>query len=104
MISQNVKRAAWLGIAGAALLATAANALENQDCGHMTDDQFLAALERGTCRIDLETAAGADQGGGNTGRNAHDGHDGGSGGKDGGGRSGGGAPAGGPGPAGVAAN
>jgi len=79
---------------GMALFAGNANAMTAQECGSLPGNQFLAAVERGTCRIDIETAAGPDvtlanngdgdhnrRGGGNQGG----GHDGGGGGNDGGG-------------------
>jgi hypothetical protein len=41
-----------------ALFAGSAQALSTQECGALEGNQFLAAVERGTCRIDIETAAG----------------------------------------------
>jgi hypothetical protein len=88
-------------LTGLALAAGDAKALTYQECGSLPNNQLLAAIERGTCRIDIETAAGpdtpividdSDDGGGNR-RNGRNG--GGNGGNDGGGNDGGGSSGGG---------
>ena len=112
MPKHGFKIALCSGLAGMALFAGTAQALSTQECGSLDGNQFLAAVERGTCRIDIQTAAGpnatfAENGGGDEdggdgdhnrrggeGGGHHD--DGGKGGDGGDGGSGGGNPNGGP--------
>src|SRR5689334_20326720 len=89
MSKHGIKIALYLGLAGVALFAGNANAMTAQECGSLPGDQFLAALERGTCRIDIETAAGPDTTVANNGDGGHN-RRGGGGNQDGGGRDGGG--------------
>ncbi|HVY98003.1 MAG TPA: hypothetical protein VHA35_00780 [Dongiaceae bacterium] len=101
MSKHGIKIALCFGLAGMALFAGNAEALTAQECGALPSNQFLAAIERGTCRVDIQTAAGpdvsfADNGDdGHNGRNGDGDHGGGNrgGGNDGGG--GGGNPGGG---------
>jgi hypothetical protein len=76
MSKHGTKIALVLGMAGMALFAGNAQALTDQECTALPSNQFLAAIERGSCRIDIETAAGPD-----TADNSDDGHNG----RDGGG-------------------
>ena len=96
MSKHGINIAFCLGLAGMALVAGNADALTTQECGALPGNQFLAAVERGTCRIDIETAAGpgttlADNGDDDhNGRGGEHGGGGGGGGGDGGGGGGGG--------------
>jgi uncharacterized membrane protein YgcG len=93
MPKHGFKIALCAGLTGMALFAGRADAMTAQECGALPDNQFLAAVERGTCRIDIQTAAGpdttitADSGGGDDGHNGRNNDGGGH--RDGGGRSGG---------------
>ena len=89
--------AACIGAMGVALLAGDAAAFTHEECLRMPANQYLAAIERGVCEINFETAAGPQQAsmddgdGGRDGRG--DGNHGGSGGRTGGGgKTGGGNP------------
>ena len=78
MSKHGLKLTLLLGLTGAALFASGANAMTSQECGALPDNQFLAAVERGSCRVDIETAAGpdtalADNGGSEDGGNGDDG-------------------------------
>jgi hypothetical protein len=94
--------AACIGVLGTALLTGNANALTRSECEELPGNMFLAAVERGDCDLDIQTAAGPqeeliDEGesGGNRNR---DGRNGGKSGTDGGSEGGGsrsGSPAGG---------
>jgi hypothetical protein len=93
MSKHGIKIALCLGLAGMALFAGNADAMTAQECGSLPGNQFLAAVERGTCRIDIETAAGPDDNGddGHNGRSGGGGHhDDGGGNREGGGNNGGG--------------
>ena len=96
MPKHGFKIALCVGLTGMALFAGRADALTAQECAALPGNQFLAAVERGTCRIDIQTAAGPDTttGGGDDGHNGRNndggGHRGGGGGGDGG--DGGGSP------------
>src|SRR6185369_2696839 len=99
MSMQGIKIALCLGFAGLALFAGNAEAMTVEECTALPGNQFLAAVERGTCRIDIETAAGpgttaADNGDGDHNRRGG-GNQGGGGGRKGGQQTGGGDPAGG---------
>jgi hypothetical protein len=102
MLSPKARFAACVGMLSTVLLANDALAMSDQECARLPGNQFLAAIERGNCRVDFETAAGpqetlvvgSNDEGGRDGRNGHQGggRDGGSkgGGDSGGGDSGGG--------------
>lgn len=47
-------------LAGLALLSGSAGAMTKPECGALGGNQLLAAIERGTCKIDIQTAAGPD--------------------------------------------
>ena len=86
--------AACFGILGGATLAHSASALTVDQCEQLSGNAYLAAIERGECDINLQTAAGPDeqpvpQEGSNPDRN-HDGRNGGRGGEGGGDNDGGG--------------
>jgi hypothetical protein len=94
MSKHGIKIAFVLGVAGMALFAGNAQALTDQECTALPSNQFLAAIERGTCRVDIETAAGPDVA--DNGDDDHSGRGGGDHGKGGGDRgTGGGNPNGG---------
>ena len=88
MLTSRLTLAVCVGVLGATLLVNDAEALTDAECSRLTGNAFLAAVERGTCKIDeIVTAAGPQQdastGGDETGE--HDGRNGGrSGGKEGG--------------------
>ena len=93
MTKHSVKLAACIGILGATVLANDAMALNKVQCEQLPGNMFLAAIERGDCDIDLQTAAGPqeevavpeDDGNRNRdGRNGGEGGSGGEGGRDGG--------------------
>ena len=99
MSKHGIKIALCLGLAGMALFGGDAKAMTAQECGALPGNQFLAAIERGTCRIDIQTAAGPDatvsentSDGGHNGRGERGGggNGGGGGGNRGGGRDNGG--------------
>jgi uncharacterized membrane protein YgcG len=80
MLTQKMTLAACIGVMGIALLASNANAMTEEECTHLEGNQFLAAVERGACGIDIVTAAGPQE------TSADDGRDG----RNGGGNHGGG--------------
>jgi hypothetical protein len=92
MPKHGFKIALCVGLTGMALFAGRADAMTAQECSALPGNQFLAAVERGTCRIDIQTAAGPDTATADNGGGGHDGrnNDGGSSGGDGGGGRGGG--------------
>jgi hypothetical protein len=102
MSTHGIKLALCLGLTRMALFAGNAQAMTAQECGSLPGNQFLVAVERGTCRIDIETAAGpnttvAENGDDDhNGRNGESGghHDHGGGNRDGGGNNGAGRAAG----------
>ena len=85
MSKHGIKIALCLGLTGMALFAGNADAMTAQECGSLPGNQFLAAVERGTCRIDIETAAGPDTIFVNNSDDDHNGRNGGGGTKGGGG-------------------
>jgi hypothetical protein len=93
MPKHGFKIALCVGLTGMALFAGSADALTDQECGALPANQFLGAVERGTCRIDIQTAAGPDMtlpGDGDGGDDDHNGRNNEGGGhRDGGGRDGG---------------
>ena len=99
MLRQRFEIAACIGVIGAALLAGEADAKTYEECLRLSANEYLAAIERGVCDINIETAAGpqqeasADDEGSRDGRNGGErgGNNGGGnrdGGKTGGGRAG----------------
>ncbi|MDQ7248304.1 hypothetical protein [Dongia sedimenti] len=58
MIKHSVKLAACIGVLGAAVLASDAMALNKQQCQDLPGNMFLAAIERGDCDVNIQTAAG----------------------------------------------
>ena len=58
MIKHSVKLAACIGILGAAVLANDAMALNQVQCQELPGNMFLAAVERGDCDLNIQTAAG----------------------------------------------
>jgi len=58
MIKHSIKIAACSSILGIAVLAHDAMALTEMECEDLSGNQFLAAVERGECDIDIQTAAG----------------------------------------------
>jgi len=61
MIKHSMKIAACIGILGAAALANDAMALNQVQCQELPGNMFLAAIERGDCDINIQTAAGPDE-------------------------------------------
>ena len=62
MLAMRVTRAVCIGVLGMAFLAVEAEAMSDKECARLTDNQFLAAIERGACGgADIVTAAGPDQ-------------------------------------------
>jgi hypothetical protein len=95
MSKRGFKLSLCIGFAGMVLFAGNAHALTDQECSALPSNQYLAAIERGTCRIDIQTAAGPDatianNNGGGSDRNGRNGgeHDGGGDNGGGGGRPG----------------
>ena len=93
MSKHGIKIVLCLGLAGMALFAGNAQAMSARECSALPGNQFLAAVERGSCRVDIETAAGPDT---TFADNSDDGHNrrgggdqGGGGNRDGGGNDGG---------------
>jgi hypothetical protein len=58
-IKHSVKLAACVAILGAAALAGDAMALSQEQCQQLPGNMFLAAVERGDCDINIQTAAGS---------------------------------------------
>ena len=99
MIKHSMKLAACISFFGVAVLSENAMAMSQHACELLPGNMFLAAVERGDCDIDIQTAAGPDEElipeeGGDRDRPNRDGRNGGdrggnSGGKTSGGRQGG---------------
>jgi uncharacterized membrane protein YgcG len=58
MIKHSVKLVACIGFLGGAVLANDAKALTKVECEQLPGNMFLAAIERGDCDINIQTAAG----------------------------------------------
>jgi len=61
MLKHGLKLTACIGVVGAGLLAGDASAMTHEECIRLPANQYLAAIERGVCEINLETAAGPQQ-------------------------------------------
>ncbi len=61
MIKHSMTLAACVGILGATVLANDAMALNKIQCQQLPGNMFLAAIERGDCDINIQTAAGPDE-------------------------------------------
>ncbi len=58
MIRHSMKLAACISIFGVAVLSNNAMAMNKQACEQLPGNMFLAAVERGECDINIQTAAG----------------------------------------------
>jgi len=58
MIKHSMKLAACIGIFGVAVLSNNAMAMNQEACESLPGNTFLAAVERGDCEINIQTAAG----------------------------------------------
>jgi hypothetical protein len=58
MIKHSMKLAACIGIVSATVLANDAMALNQVQCQGLPGNMFLAAIERGDCDVNIQTAAG----------------------------------------------
>jgi hypothetical protein len=61
MLTHKLTLAVCAGMLGTALLASESSALTVEECSHLSGNQYLAAIERGACSVDFETAAGPQQ-------------------------------------------
>ncbi|WP_395019882.1 hypothetical protein [Dongia sp.] len=58
MIKHSEKILAVLGILGVIALASSAKADTQDECEQLSGNMYLAAIERGDCDINIQTAAG----------------------------------------------
>lgn len=61
MIKHSMKLTACVSILGATFLANDAMALNQIQCRELPGNMYLAAIERGDCDINIQTAAGPDE-------------------------------------------